>query len=508
MARRTWCLTLVAVCLAAARGTGQVDRPAATTPASLSIDLVTDRWMGDFDGIVQRRRLRLLTPYSRTHYLVDRGVQRGIVYDFGMQLEREINRRLGTRPATKVHVVFVPTPRSDLIAALMDGRGDVIASNLTVTADPPDAIAFTVPGQTNVAKILVTGPGAPPIRTVRDLAGVEIAVREGGAELDSLLTFNAALQAMGAGPARVRRVPPVLEDDDLLEMVAAGLMPATVVDDVVGSFWSGALPSLTLRPDIVVRPGTAIAWAVRRDNPKLLAALNPIVEANRIGTRFGNATLRAYLRRGRPVRPATAAPALARFRALTAVFERYGRRYDLDPLLMMAQGFQESGLDQQARSPKGAIGVMQMMPDTGRGLDVGDVRQLEANVHAGVKYMRLLIDRHVDGKRVAPLDRALLAFAAYNCGPTRLRGIRRETVRRGLDPDRWFGHVERTTGEIVGRQTVDYVANIYKYYVAYTLALESSQPDVSRAAASFKQGPQGWCGSTCSPAGRRARADW
>ena len=67
------------------------------------------------------------------------------------------------------------------------------------------------------------------------------------------------------------------------------------------------------------------------------------------------------------------------------------------------------------------------------------------------------------------LNKMLMTFAAYNCGPGRLRQLRRETEKRDLDPNLWFGNVERVASERIGRETVTYVSNIYKYYVAYKL---------------------------------------
>ena len=398
------------------------------------------------------------------------------VYDFGTKLEEEINRMLKTRPATRVHVVFVQTPRDELFQALLDGRGDIIASNLTVTAEHAKYVEFTTPGQINVKQILVSGPNRPPIQALRDIGGLEVAVRERSTELESLIALNDRLQQQGAGPVVIRRLPPELEDEDVLEMVSAGLLRATVVDDVIGDFWARVLPDLTLHRNVVVREGGAHAWAVRKGSPKLLEMLNPIVEAHRIGTSFGNTTLQAYLTRARFVKRATSASEMVKFRTLTDTFQRYARQYDLDYLLMLAQGYQESGLDQQVVSSRGAIGIMQVMPATARDLHVGDIRQLEANVHAGVKYIRMIIDRHFKSEPVDPLNKTLFAFAAYNCGPERLRQLRREAVRRGLNSNVWFNNVERIAGEVVGRQTVDYVSNIYKYYVAYSLAVMSPGP--------------------------------
>ena len=117
----------------------------------------------------------------------------------------------------------------------------------------------------------------------------------------------------------------------------------------------------------------------------------------------------------------------------------------------------------------GAIGVMQIMPPTGKELNVGDISEVEPNIHAGVKYMRFMADQYFKDKPMDRLNRTLMTFAAYNCGPGRLRQLRRETEKKGLDPNVWFGNVERVASERIGRETVTYVSNIYKYYVAYLL---------------------------------------
>jgi membrane-bound lytic murein transglycosylase MltF len=142
---------------------------------------------------------------------------------------------------------------------------------------------------------------------------------------------------------------------------------------------------------------------------------------------------------------------------------------------MAAQGYQESALNHEARSPVGAIGVMQVMPPTGKELNVGDITQLEPNIHAGVKYMRWMIDTYFKDEPMTPLDKGLFAFASYNAGPGRIRQLRREAEKRGLDPNVWLGNVELIASERIGRETVTYVSNIYKYYVAYKLVMEENQ---------------------------------
>jgi membrane-bound lytic murein transglycosylase MltF len=139
---------------------------------------------------------------------------------------------------------------------------------------------------------------------------------------------------------------------------------------------------------------------------------------------------------------------------------------------MAAQGYQESQLDQSVRSRVGAIGVMQIMPATGRDLAVGDITQTEPNIHAGVKYFRFMMDEFYKDEPMTELNKGLMTLASYNAGPGRMRQLRRETARRGLDPNVWFGNVERIVSERIGRETVQYVSNIYKYYVAYRLVME------------------------------------
>ncbi len=165
------------------------------------------------------------------------------------------------------------------------------------------------------------------------------------------------------------------------------------------------------------------------------------------------------------------------------MFRKYAGKYDVDFLLMLAQGYQESRLDQKVKSQVGAVGVMQVMPATGKELAVGDISQLEPNIHAGVKYMRFMIDRYYKDEPMTPLNKGLMTFASYNAGPARVRQLRQEAGRRGLDPNVWFNNVEVVAADKIGAETVTYVANIYKYYVTYRLVVE----DMEREKAVKKQ---------------------
>jgi membrane-bound lytic murein transglycosylase MltF len=147
----------------------------------------------------------------------------------------------------------------------------------------------------------------------------------------------------------------------------------------------------------------------------------------------------------------------------------------MDYLLMLAQGYQESRLDHSARSKAGAIGIMQVMPATGKSMKVGDITKLEANIHAGVKYIHFMVEQYYKDEPMDALNKGLFAFAAYNAGPNRIEQFRKLATKRGLNPNVWFNNVELIAAEKIGRETVTYVSNIFKYYLAYQLLVEEEK---------------------------------
>jgi membrane-bound lytic murein transglycosylase MltF len=461
---------LVGLALVAPPATAQSPAPAKPKPerAGLSPDLITRPWTGDFDGMVERRLIRVLTVYSKTFFFVDNGTQRGIVHDVGRRLEEELNRKLKAKHL-RVSVAFVPVSRDELLPALVAGRGDIAAANLTITPERLKTVDFTEPWVKGVDEIVVTGPHSAPIATLDDLAGKEVFVRKSSSYYENLVKLNATFKEQGKAAVKLTPAPEILEDEDLLEMLNAGLVKALVVDGHKARFWKQVFPKLTLHPDVAVDTGGEIAWAIRKDSPKLKSELNGFVKKHGKGSAFGNELFHRYLKRTRYVKNATADAEMGKFKATIDLFRKYGDKYGLDWMLMAAQGYRESRLDQSARSHVGAIGVMQVMPATGKELKVGDITQLDPNIHAGVKYVRFMIDQYYRDEPMDDLNRGLFAFASYNAGAGRVSGLRKEAAKRGLDPNVWFHNVERIAAEKIGRETVTYVSNIYKYYVAYTL---------------------------------------
>jgi membrane-bound lytic murein transglycosylase MltF len=461
----------------AAAAVADEELPPVPSPYDVLPDAVRshldDTFTGDGDQMIARRLIRAGVVFNRTQYFIDRGEQRGLVYESLRLFEEQINIRLKTGKLP-VHVAFVPLTRDQLFPALTAGKVDLVAAALTITPEREKIADFSLPTRSNVSEIVVTPAGTPPLASADDLSGRQVFVRRSSSYYESLVALNAALQARGKPPVAIREAPDALEDDDLLEMVNAGLVPATVVDDFVAEFWRQVFPKLQLHPQAAVRTDGTIAVAVRKNSPVLLRAINIWIKEYGPRTQFGNVVNRRYLENSRYAKSATNAAERKKFETLVELFRKYGTRYDVDYLLMAAQGYQESQLDHQARSSVGAIGVMQVMPATGAELKVGDITELEPNIHAGVKYMRFMMDQYYRDEPMTDFDKLLMTLASYNAGPGRVRQLRRETAKRGLNPNVWFGNVERIASERIGRETVQYVGNIYKYYVAYHLAVEQA----------------------------------
>src|SRR5262245_62091168 len=367
-----------------------VAQPAAAPSAEAL--LPSTPWIGDLDGMIKRRMVRVLLPYSKTHYFIDKGAQRGVAYDALKLFEDELNTKLKTGNL-RVHIVFVPTSREKLEAALLEGRGDVIAANVTVTAARQAQGAFVTPTFSNVKELVVTGPGAPAIASLDDLAGQTVQVRKISTYRESLEALSASLRQRGKPAIGITYLPDSLEDEDILEMVNAGLVKITVVDDHLANFWKQIFPAIAVHGDVAVKTGGEVAMVVRKDSPALKAELDAFMKAHGRGTAFGNITLRKYLQSAKFVKNATSPEEIAKFNAIVEMFRKYGDKYDVDWLLMAAQGYQESGLDQSVHSKVGAVGVMQVMPATGKDMHVGDINLADPNINAGVKYMRFMIDR-------------------------------------------------------------------------------------------------------------------
>ncbi|HEX6829538.1 MAG TPA: transglycosylase SLT domain-containing protein [Burkholderiales bacterium] len=453
-------------------------KPAAPTPAAATKprQLSTENrpWKGDYDKMVERRVIRVLVPYSRSLYFNDKGRERGITAEFVRDFERWVNQKHKThkRPVT---VFIFPTTRDKLLSGVAEGLGDIAAGNLTATPERLKLVDFFAPeDQRPTTEIVVTGPKSPAIATVDDLSGKTVHVRKASSYYESLVALNLRFKKEGKPEARLVLVSDALEDEDMMEMLNAGLLELIVVDDWKADMWAQILPKIKPLPAVTLREEGKVGWAFRKDSPQMQAVLKEFYMEFIKKQNLHQARIKSYMKRAKQIRDATAGEDFKRFEQTVALFEKYGTKYGFDPLMLAAQGYQESQLDQNAKSHVGAIGIMQVMPATGAELKVGDIHIAESNVHAGAKYMDQLMTRYFPDANFSENNRTLFAFASYNAGPGNISKMRKLAAQRGLNPDKWFNNVELVTSEKIGAETTTYVRNIYKYYVAYTL-IEDAQ---------------------------------
>jgi membrane-bound lytic murein transglycosylase MltF len=391
-----------------------------TAPRQLSLE--SKPWKGDFDSMLAHRRIRVLVPYSRTLYFVDKGRERGLTAD----LER---RRI---------------------------------------------VDFVAPDHKPMQELIVSGPSSPQVISLADLSGKTLHVRTATSHYESVQALNEQLKSAGKAPAVVVDLPAALEDEDVLEMLNAGLVDFAVVDDWKASMWAQVLPKIKVREDLILRGEGYPGWAVRKGSPQLTAVATAFyAQARKLHSR--ETRMAQYYKRIKQISNNTKGVEWKRFEATLKLFEKYGAKYHFDPLMLAAQGYQESRLRQEARSHVGAIGVMQIMPATGKELRVGDITRIEPNIHGGAKYMDQLMTRYFPDANFDDQARSLFAFASYNAGPGTMARMRKLAIKRGLDGDQWFNNVELVVAEKVGIETTTYVRNIYKYYVAYRLGEDAQK---------------------------------
>jgi membrane-bound lytic murein transglycosylase MltF len=469
-------LVIVTVsCLAPIQPTDKPAAPAEDGSIQLrGLVLTSTEWTGDFDKMLENRRIRILVPPSRTLYFSDKGRERGVTGDTVRDFERYLNKKyagkLGKRPLT---VFIVPRTRDALLTDVAKGIGDIATGDITVTEERLKTVAFVAPEEEPcVSEVLVTGPKSPPVGVIDDLAGKTVHVRKASSYYESLSSLNERFKNERKAPVKIILVPDALEDEDLMEMLNAGLFEFLVVDDWIAKMWAQVLPKIKVREGIVLRSGGRIGWAIRKGSPKIEVEIRDFYKNHLKKHGIIKSRLAQYHKRIKQIKDPTGTAEWKRFEQTLALFEKFGQKYQFDPLMLAAQGYQESTLDQSKRSPVGAIGIMQIMPATGSSLKVGNISETEPNIHGGAKYMDLLITRYFRDNRFNEQDRTLFAFASYNAGPGKISQMRKLAEKRGLDPNKWFNNVEVVTAEKIGWQTTTYVRNIYKYYVAYKLTLK------------------------------------
>ncbi len=426
--------------------------------------------LGDLNQIRKRRLLRVLVTHSRTDFFLDKGKLRGVQAELIYELLKHLNKGI-RRESDKLFVQFIPVEFHQLIPALLSGEGDIVAAFLTLTPQRTEKVDFISSRNMAISEVIVANKSAAPISNLSELSDKHVYVLKDSSYVEHLQELNVKLGILEKNPVVIRQSDDRLLTEDILELVNAGVVDYTVCDDFKASLWQQVLPNIVVRDDLRVSTDKFTGWAIRKNSPALKEALDEFTKRVRKGTLLGNIIFARYFDNTEWVSNPLQASERDKLSQFVDLFEKYGEKYQFDPLALAAQAYQESKLDNALTSHRGAVGIMQMMPSTARdpNVNISNIKDLENNIHAGAKYLRFLRQRYFSSEEISPLDQTLFAWAAYNAGPANIIRIRNAAKRKGLDENVWFGNVEVMAARMISREPVRYVANIQKYYTAYRL---------------------------------------
>ena len=430
---------------------------------------VVEKSSDDYPEMEKRRILRVLVSYNNTNYFIEGGRQRGLEYELMEKFEGFLNKGK-VKNDEKIDLIFHSVPFKSLIPLLVEGRGDIAAAGLTIIPRRKKQVDFTFPYRRGVSEIVIRSKDADTISNKYDLAGKEVYVVKGSSYYDHLNDLNNELEKLGKSKVSIIEADESLESEDILQMINAGIYKYTVVDDYLGELWNGVLDRIEIQKNAIINEGGEIGWAVRKDNPLLMQKLNEFVKKSEQGTLLGNLLFKRYYRNTKWIDNPLAEKNKKQLDNYINLFQKYGEQYDFDWLFLGAIAFQESHLDQDKKSKAGAVGIMQIKPSTAadKNVDIKGVeKNAEQNIHAAAKYLSFLRNRYFSGPEIDDVTEIDFTIAAYNAGPRRVQEMRKKADNIGLDSNKWFDNVEQIAMKEIGRETVEYVANIHKYYLAY-----------------------------------------
>jgi membrane-bound lytic murein transglycosylase MltF len=435
-----------------------------------------NKYTDDLSGLLKKRYVRVLTSFNKTNFFLSGSDIHGYEYSMLKEYEKFLAGKAGGK-GMKVVVDFIPVTRNMLIPALLDGRGDIAAAGLTITPERLKKADFTEPYMSTIDEVIVANRDLEGLEGLQDLSGRSVYVRESSSYYESLTSLNKNFREKGLKPVRILPADETLETEDILEMVNSGAIEMTVADSNIAAIWSGVFEDLRVHENLKVREGVRIAWMVRKENPELRASLNDFLKTHRKGTLLGNIYFNRYFKSNKWIKNPLDRKERKKQRRFIELFKKYSSQYGFDWMLLMALGYQESGLDNDKRNPSGAVGIMQVRPQTAGDSNIGikDVHLLENNIHASAKYLAFLKKRYFSEEGMLERDSVRFSLAAYNAGPAKIRRVRKLAREMGMDPNRWFKNVEFAAHKVIGAETVQYVSNINKYYIIFKLAAENER---------------------------------
>ena len=428
-----------------------------------------DQQQRDWQAIKQHGRLRMLTLNNPASYFMWRGELLG----FDLDLIRKFAEQ------HQLHVsVILKDDIEQLIEALNNGEGDVIAASLTQSSDrEAQGVVFSRP-YLKVSEQLVGRKGSPTIDNWAQLQHQAIGVNP------STVFFQRLMELKKKHTNITLDSQPGMTTETLIDQMMQRKFYATVTDSHLLAIEQAHRDDLQVLMEL--NQQSNIGWAMRNNQPQLLSELNRFIKKEYRGL-FYNVTFNKYFKNSRRMQSHKAHRVTdsKQLSPYDDFIKPLAKQHGMDWRLIVSQMYQESKFNPKAKSFAGALGLMQVMPRTAKEMGYSDLLKPENGIAAGIAYMHWL-----EARFPGELDfqeRIFFTLAAYNAGAGHVRDARRLARQQGLDPNRWFGHVEKAMlmlakpeyykkarfGYVRGSEPVHYVKAIRDRYLGY---LQLQQP--------------------------------
>lgn len=408
--------------------------------------------------------LRVLVNQSRNSSGEVKGEAIGVESVRLRAFEQYLNR--GSKgPA--IRLKLIPKAKDQLLGALQRGEGDLVAPGELLPLGTARQVSRSRAVVMDVRMVLVSRQGSHRYKSYEQLSGRSVALPAGSAAGAALEVINQNLMKAGRAPIVVEWVDPTLAVEDVLEMVQAGVYPATVVEQTIAQRWVKVLPKLRVDAQLTLGNAADMHWFLRKDASMLHASVDRFLQAYTAPVNQDAAFERVYRRLYRVQYPLDRT-GRQRLEKVRPTLQLHAQQQEIDWLNLAALAFKESTLNPAARGASGATGLMQVTPATARSMGVTDIGKLDNNVLASAKYLANIRRNYFASSRLNERERMAFVLAAYNLGPQRVQSLRAEARRQGLNPDQWFFQVERVAMATMGMGVVSYVNAVNKYFLAYT----------------------------------------
>ncbi|NTU58758.1 MAG: transporter substrate-binding domain-containing protein [Chlorobiaceae bacterium] len=428
----------------------------------------------DLNVIRNSKKLKVLLSYDPINYFIYSGTPMGYSYELAESFAKELGIPLE---------VVVVRDLNQQLAMLRKGECDIVSHFLTITGPRSGIVDFSSPLDSTRQVLIQRKPGKNDstrlVRKIEELDGKNLHVRTNSAYFTRLKEIMKDKDIL----INIVDVQGTLTTSELISKVNDGSIDYTVADDNIASTHSALYPNIDFATPL--SPTQPLAWAVRKNSPQLLQALNLWLEKEKKSGRLAVIHDKYYNRQYQFRKHAAHAfysSHAGRISPYDELVRKGAKTIDWDWRLLSALIYEESQFDPEAISWAGAIGLMQLMPSTAAAFKPGDLSNPADNIKAGTAYLVSLEKEWEEIQDQA--TRLKFILASYNVGPGHVRDAQKLATKYGANPYVWEGNVERylelkaepgfyndkasLLGYCNGKMAVLYTRNIINRYTLYS----------------------------------------